>query len=438
MRGGSGRTPVTLYAARPTYYIDVMYNKQPRCAVLLESYHPVVGGMEAQGRTFAQMLKARGAEPVIITRRTSPDLPKQEQVDGVPVYRCGPCGRSSRNRWFFMLTCIPALIHLRRRYDVLLVSGFRVLGIPAVLIGRWFGKKIILKAECMGEMSGAFFFGGLDRLRVKRGSLLLRAFLSLRNRVLKKADGFVSMYSEMTQEFREGGVDAGAICCIPNAVDAEAFAPVDAKARARLCEALGLDAARRYLVYTGRLVSYKGVLRLLRVWKELRVRHADWTLLLIGEGGVDVFNCEEEARRYADEQKMADQTVFTGPVRNVRDWLKVCDLFILPTENDAFPVCILEAMSSGLGIITTPTGALKDVIQDGVTGRIVAAGRDEALQKAMEELLSDAGLRGRLGGAARAEVLAHYTPSAVADRYLALFRERVEEVAARSGGVSVG
>ncbi|MDD4734474.1 MAG: glycosyltransferase family 4 protein [Kiritimatiellae bacterium] len=401
-----------------------MNSTQSRCCILLESYYPVVGGMEAQGRTLALALKCRDAAPFVITRRTSPDLRRGDEVDGIPVYRCGPTGRSSRNRWFFMLTCIPMLIRQRRRYDVLLVSGFRVLGISALLIGKLLGKKTILKAECMGEMNGAFFFGGLDRTGLGRHSVGMRLFVAVRNRWLKTADAFVSMYSEMTEEFLSCGVPEARIRCIPNAVNPDRFAPVEGAVRHRLCEELGLSPERRYVVYTGRLVSYKGVMRLLRVWNGLRRNYSEVTLLLIGEGGVDVFNCEAEARCYVTDQQMESQVVFTGAVRCVDAWLKVCDLFILPTENDAFPICILEAMSASLGIITTPTGALKDVIRDGVTGRIIPAGQDEALRDAMVSLLGDEPVRRRLGEAARAAVLEKYTPEAVAAQYLSVFRGR--------------
>ncbi len=389
---------------------------------MLESYFPVVGGMEAQGRTLALELKRQGVAPLIITRRTSPDLLREDEVDGIPVYRCGPSGGSSRNRWLFMLTCIPSLIRLRGQYDVLLVSGFRVLGIPAVLIGKLFDKKTVLKAECMGEMNGAFFTGGLDLMKMKRGSLLMRVFLVLRNRWLKQGDAFVSMYAEMTGEFRACGVEEARIHCIPNAVDPERFVPPAEALKQVIVKELDLPADRRFMVYTGRLVSYKGVLRLLRVWDEIRNRYPDVVLLLIGAGGVDVFNCEDESRRYVAEKGMDDQVIFTGPVRNVDAWLKACDLFILPTENDAFPICILEAMSSALAIISTPTGALKDVIQDGITGRIIPAGSDEALRDAMKELLGDPALCRRLGDAARRAVLEHYTPDAVVARYMELFR----------------
>jgi len=422
----SVRERVALYAGRPTQYIGGMNSTQSRCCILLESYYPVVGGMEAQGRTLALALKREGASPFVITRRTSPDLKRTDEVDGIPVFRCGPSGRSSRNRWFFMLTCIPALVRQRWRYDVLLVSGFRVLGISALLIGKLLGKKTILKAECMGEMDGAFFFGGLDRAGLGRRSVGMRLFLAARNRWLKKAAAFVSMYSEMTEEFLSCGVTKERIRCIPNAVDTDRFAPVDAAKRERLCGELGVPVERRYMVYTGRLVSYKGVMRLLRVWDGLRREYPEVTLLLIGEGGVDVFNCEEEARRFVAEREMEEQVFFTGAVRCVDAWLKVCDLFILPTENDAFPICILEAMSASLAIITTPTGALKDVIQNDVTGRIIPAGQDEALRDAMAALLDDESLRRRLGEAARAVVLEKYTPEAVAAQYLDMFSDGAE------------
>jgi len=397
-----------------------MSARPPRICLLLESYYPVVGGMESQGRTLVSELRRQGAEVIVITRQTSPDLPRRDRIDESLVIRCGPSGRSSRNRWLLMVTCIKALFVHRRAYDVILVSGFRVLGISAVLIGRSCGKKVLLKAECMGEMSGAFFAGGLRQYRLGAASWPMRLFIRIRNAWLRRADRFISMYSEMTGEFIEYGVSAARIECIPNAVDPARYAPVNKEARLPMLEKLGLPRDRRFIVYTGRLVSYKGVLRLLRVWQEIRAQFPDCVLIMVGEGGVDVFNCEAEARAFAAEQGMQDQVVFTGAVRNVDEYLKVAGLFVLPTENDAFPVCILEAMAAALPVLATPVGALKDVIADRVTGRIIEAGSDGALREALQEMLASPDALAQIGATARREVLEKYTPPAVARRYLEL------------------
>ena len=107
---------------------------RPGICLLTETYHPVVGGGETQARTLAQELVARGWRVGILTRRSDKRSPKRERVGGVEVSRVFPTGSQHLNKWALMVTTLPALIRSRRQYDLLLVSGFRILGIPAMLI----------------------------------------------------------------------------------------------------------------------------------------------------------------------------------------------------------------------------------------------------------------------------------------------------------------
>jgi glycosyltransferase involved in cell wall biosynthesis len=78
-----------------------------------------------------------------------------------------------------------------------------------------------------------------------------------------------------------------------------------------------------------------------------------------------------------------------------------CNAFVLPTMADASPHVIIEAMASGLPVISTPTGAIPEMVVDGETGLLVPPGEPEALAGAISAL-ADAPLRARLGATARA------------------------------------
>jgi glycosyltransferase involved in cell wall biosynthesis len=78
-----------------------------------------------------------------------------------------------------------------------------------------------------------------------------------------------------------------------------------------------------------------------------------------------------------------------------------CNAFVLPTAADASPHVVLEAMASGLPVVSTPIGAIPEMVRDGETGLLVAPGAPEALARALATL-RDAELRTRLGASARA------------------------------------
>jgi Glycosyltransferase Family 4 len=138
----------------------------PRICLLTETYHPLIGGGETQARILADSLAANGIDAFIMTRRVSRSLRKAEVIDGIAVQRIPPVGMGPLKRWGMLLSALAALGRMRRHYDIVYVSGYKALGISAVLISKLLGKVCILKADSNGEMSGAFFAGGLRRLKL--------------------------------------------------------------------------------------------------------------------------------------------------------------------------------------------------------------------------------------------------------------------------------
>ena len=77
------------------------------------------------------------------------------------------------------------------------------------------------------------------------------------------------------------------------------------------------------------------------------------------------------------------------------------DIFIFPTQADTLPLVIMEAMASGLPVVTTSVGALCEEVEDGVTGFLIPVEDARSLAAATMRLVTDADLRQRMGAAAR-------------------------------------
>jgi len=396
-----------------------------RVCILTETYHPVVGGGETQARLLAEQLCARNAVVCVLTRRSDGAFPAVERMEQVRVYRVGPVGRGQLKKWGLLVSTVLPLFRLRHAYDVLFVSGFRILGVPAVLVGRALGKRIVLKADSQGEMSGEFFGPGLARFGLRPSSAPFRTFLALRNAVLRRADAFVAITHEGAQELSQAGVRSEAIHTMPNAVDTRRFLPADASTRIGLRRKLGLPEAAPIGVYTGRLVEYKGLPLLVRVWPSIVRVHPQAILVLVGEGGLDIHNCEDELRAHVKANGLTHCIVFAGAVADVSDHLRAADLFLYPTENDAFPSSLLEAMACGLPAVTTPVGAIGTIIDDERNGVLVPSGSREQLEAAVDRLLRDRELASRLGTAARETVLQRYSAARIAGEYTELFESLV-------------
>ena len=96
----------------------------------------MTGGGETQARSLARSLSAAGTPVTVVTRRWDPLQPGLALVDGSPVRRVGPSGGGHLKKWGLALTALAPIVAHRRSHPVLLVCGFRVLGIPATLVGR--------------------------------------------------------------------------------------------------------------------------------------------------------------------------------------------------------------------------------------------------------------------------------------------------------------
>jgi glycosyltransferase involved in cell wall biosynthesis len=279
----------------------------------------------------------------------------------------------------------------------------------------------VLKADSNGEMSGAFFDRGRQVLGLASDSTLFRLFLALRNGVLRRADHFLAISTDIAEELHRYGVQPRAIERVTNSVDTNRFCPVTASAKAALRRTLLLPADGTIVTFTGRLVSYKGLPLLLRVWEQVQRVHSRAMLLLVGSGGLDIHNCEAELKRLVEAKGLQRSVRFTGDVHNVHEYLQASDIFVFPTEKEAFGISLLEAMACSLPVITTPTGGIKDFLIDGQNGLLVEAGSFQQLWQAIDRLLTDASLAGSLGRAALSTARERYTRDVVLEQHIELF-----------------
>jgi glycosyltransferase involved in cell wall biosynthesis len=235
------------------------------------------------------------------------------------------------------------------------------------------------------------------------------------------------MYSDMTRELEDYGVDMNKATLIPQSVDDERYSKAAPDEKAALRKKLDLPQDHKIAVYTGRIVSYKGVPVLLRVWQKLLQTHKNISLVICGSGGVDIYACEDEVHKFAKDNNLDESVRFTGSVSNVDEYLRASDIFVLPTENDAFPLCLLEAMACAMPIITTTVGALKDVISHRKTGMVMEPGNADELHTALVDLLDDQDLCDTIGQNALNEVRAKYTLDIVAQQYIDLFNKCLKQ-----------
>jgi glycosyltransferase involved in cell wall biosynthesis len=391
----------------------------PRICLLTESFHPRIGGGETHARLLSAALLARGLPVFVLTQRRERGWPRHDRVDGVAVRRVGPPGFPRLGKFLMLPAALLQLLRRRRDYEVIYVCGLRTLAPVAVLAARLSGARCVVRAESCDELAAADTLAATPEGLARR---TVRALLGLRNALILRADRFLSISRAITREFLECGVPPERLVAIPNGVDVARFTPPKPGEAAALRARLGLPADGFLWVYTGKLNRGKGLEMLLRAWQRLASRHPRLHLVLVGSGAGQFLSCEAALRRFVTDHGLASRVTFTGAVANVEDYLRAADLFVLPSDSEALPMALIEAMACGLPVVATRVGGIPDVVEDGVDGRLIEAGDEAALAAAIEGLLADPAARAALARAARAKAEAGFSIAAVAAAHERLFR----------------
>ena len=159
------------------------------------------------------------------------------------------------------------------------------------------------------------------------------------------------------------------------------------------------------LLSVGRLEREKGHTFLLDAVATLRDRGTAVHLELVGDGTL-----MESLRGQARELGIEDRITFAGAVGQdtIRENYRRADAFCLPSLGEGIPVVLMEALATGLPAIASNTMGIPELIEHGVTGLLVPAGRPNQIADAVELLAADPALRRRLGEAGRRKVIDDY------------------------------
>jgi glycosyltransferase involved in cell wall biosynthesis len=149
----------------------------------------------------------------------------------------------------------------------------------------------------------------------------------------------------------------------------------------------------------------KGIEDLVPAFVSLAERHPDLSLNVVGAGAPEhmIRHCfPESVRSRVTCETPADDAAMASTFSRA-------DLFLLPSLFEGTPLTMMQAMMSGLPIVTTATCGMKDVIDDEMTGLLIPIRSPDAIVTAIERLLNSPALRRSLGVAARAVALKRYT-----------------------------
>ncbi len=176
------------------------------------------------------------------------------------------------------------------------------------------------------------------------------------------------------------------------------------------------------ILCVGRLVPAKGQHVLLGAVDYLVKAKRSVRLRLVGDGPD-----RESLAREAVNRGLGPHVIFEGGVNHdrIREFYAAADAFVLASFAEGVPTVLMEAMAMGIACVATFVNGIPELIRNEVDGILVAPADDRALSRAIERLIDDPELRGRLGDAGRRRVVDEYNLDRNAARLAQIFASRV-------------
>jgi len=349
---------------------------------------PHLGGVELEARTQARLLVERGHEVGVITSRLAGD-PDTADDDGVTIHR------------------VPANNFLERRFGLpypvfspqLLARTERLVDEADVVVGHTHTFLSTVAAARSARRTRTPFVLIQNNPYIEYPfplDLVQRAADATLGRfTLRRADRLVAI-SEFTADYVRRLAPGRPVEVMYLGVDADRFSPVGLDERSATRDRLGLP-VNSFIALTVRRLFYRnGVDSLLDaagLLKDLEDLH-----IVIGGSGPDRTDME---RRLREERLDRVRLLGFVPDDDLADLYRAADVFVLPSRTaEGFGLVLLEAAACAVPSIATRSGAPPELIENGVTGRLVDPSEPTQLAAALRDLVNDPESTRRLGRAA--------------------------------------
>jgi glycosyltransferase involved in cell wall biosynthesis len=401
---------------------------RPRVLVLTTYYHPVLGGAETNAKQLACGLHRRGFPVQVVTKRVSPDLPVHDVVEGVPVTRLRPVGeRKGAGKWRFLPFAFAELVARRATYDVICCVDYRGIGIAAIAAGGLLHRPVLVQAETIGVLSCSGWDLALAAKGVNPNSRVVALAKWPVRSIYARADHFLCIAREIESEAAAEGISRDRVHYMPHAVDMQRFRPATPEEKASIRKEEGWPLDRLICMSVGRLSIEKGTLDLIEAWRQLAASNA--VLVAVGpDMPTHPWDAGPRARQMVAEAGLGDRVIFHGASADPSRLLRAADVFIQPSHFEAFGISVVEAMATGLAVVATDVGGMRDFLKDDENALLCPPKTPAAIAERLSRLLADPPARERLGRAARATAAREFDEQVLFDRYAAI----VEQAAASS------
>ncbi len=383
------------------------------CYILHNSLPYSSGGYATRAKGLADGLTKNGIiNPVLITRPGFPFENKsaeieevflEEFIDGVKYRRIkSPIrGKKDKRDNGYLIDSVLRLteIFIEERAQFIMAASNYYTSFPALIAARRLGLPFFYEVRGFWEINRVSEdpqFKYNDRYQ---------QMVNMETYVAKNADHIFTLTKQMKNELINRGVHEKKITLLPNSCDPSRFYP--RQPNQRLANKLNIPSNIPVIGYVGSFVQYEGLEMLVKAAVKLKNKGFEFRLLLVGDERVSANNSpviSEEINRIARNNNIHDFLIMTGRVSHeeVEEYYSLIDITPFPRKSQLVtelvsPMKPLEALAMEKAIVVSSVSALKDIVNDGITGLIFEKDNIDSLVEALSRLIHNFELRKKLG-----------------------------------------
>lgn len=361
-----------------------------------------LGGSERVMRSLFLRLPGHGFRLQLLLLRDPGPIGEELLAAGVP-------GSSRLARWSCDPLCLLRLIGCMRRFRphiVLCLDHRNAMfwgRLAALLAGV---PKRVVASHTTRRFGGGKSFGAAERL-----------LMGMTDRVIALSQ------SHARHLIAEEGIAAEKVAVVENGVDVALFTRRGAGELSALRKRFGLSGREKVVVMVAGMRPEKAHEVLLAAMVEVRRALPGTVLLLVGGGPG-----KERVERLVAEWGLEEAVMLLGERGDVAELLGLADLAVLPSHPyvETLPLAILEAMAAGVPVVASSVGSIPELIEDGVTGRLVPPGDSKRLAEVIIAMLADEKAGKAMADRARIKVEQRYSLERMICRYATLFSSLLE------------
>lgn len=237
---------------------------------------------------------------------------------------------------------------------------------------------------------------------------LMRIYEMLDRLVLRNFQKVIVVSDDVAARLRRWGVSANRISRICNGVDIQRYEEATPALRRELRLGRG-----PVVGFVGRLVPDKGGAVLIRAARRVLDSCPDARFVFVGDGPA-----RSDWELLVRDHGIAEKVFFTGAREDIPAVYASLDILVLPSFLEAFPMCLLEGMASGIPVIASRVGAIPTLIDHESTGLLVEPRDVDGLASEILRLLHDPMLANRIAEKGQAHVRKHFSSSHMAKNYI--------------------